>query len=169
MKPNTVVNATVTSVETYGIRLAHADDVILVLIPEVTWDSSRVSDCREFTSVGAKFDVKILRYVPESKHYLGSLRQVHPEADPWANPMRFGVGTLWNGTINRLMYKSGCDQIAGYMVELVNGVCGFLKYTEGEKTRKIGDTTDVTIAESDVNSQRILLRTASPEKCRTKR
>lgn len=156
MNPGSIVKATVQSVEPYGIFLRHNEDVILVLIPEVVWIPSSVRDCREFTRPGESFAVKILRYVPECGHYLGSLKQTQPDDDPWRNSDEFKVGSQWEGRVTHVIRHQSGHAVSGYIVGILPGVEGFLPLPENFGVLTVGESIDVTIEKIDVSDQRIL-------------
>ena len=93
-----VVRAAVTRAEGCGLYLACDGQDLVVLIPEVAW-TTEVRDCRVFAGLGEEFDVKVLGFDEKRGLHYGSIKQAHPEDDPWRDPETFRPGTAWVGTV----------------------------------------------------------------------
>ena len=79
---------TVVGVEHYGIYV-EADDVPgLILIPELSWQ--RVSHPSEIAKIDDRIRGKVIRVLPDategSPRFMGSIRELHPERNPWFDP-----------------------------------------------------------------------------------
>src|SRR3954454_23893629 len=98
LKTGEIVRGTVTRTEVYGLYLSSRGHEILVLIPDVAWVPV-VSDCRDFAEIGVEIDVKVLLFNEATGVYRGSIKEVHPEGDPWRDPTVFRPGTTWSGTV----------------------------------------------------------------------
>lgn len=120
-----IVSATVSDVDTYGIRFVHDGISILVLIPELSWHSN-IRDCRDFASVGQSFDVSILRYVGEKNLYLGSLKRVHSEMDPWQQADWLVVDRVVSGIVSGKMIDNA-QAVVGYYVDVAPGIRTLLR------------------------------------------
>src|SRR4051812_44224641 len=77
-----VVRGTVVRAEVYGLYLSCRGHEILVLIPDLAWVQA-VRDCRDCAHAGDEFDVKVLLFNEETGTYRGSIKDAHPEDDPW--------------------------------------------------------------------------------------
>ena len=134
-----VVRAAVTRAEVYGLYLACDGQDLLVLIPEVAW-TTEVRDCRDFAGVGDEFDVKVLAFDEKTGLHWGSIKQAHPEDDPWRDPEAFRPGTIWVGTVtHRYSARRSEWGPSGYIVRLWPGVSGLLREAEGGKDLTVGD------------------------------
>ena len=158
-----IVEATVTRTEVYGIYLSHEQHDILVLIPEVSWTRVAGGSCSNFTRVGDRHAVKILRYVPEKKTYLGSIRQANPEANPWREPLSFDVETVWEGRVTHEIYRNERTNIVLYIVEIKEGVVGALKVTPNTAYLKKGDKVSVVIKSIKRDRQEVELERVDDE------
>lgn len=157
-----VVRAKVTRTEAYGVYLTHKGQEIVVLIPDVAWVPI-VHDCREFARPGDELDVKILLFNEKAGIFRGSIKDVHPEDDPWRDPSAFGVGTAWTGRVSHLIPASPPEAgHFGSIVELTPGVSGLLLSGDAKRDFSVGDIVDVVITEVDVNSKRIRLKLHPP-------
>ncbi len=63
--------ATITRIEHYGLYVDTSDGPALVLIPDVSRDST--PDLCALYSVGDKVEVRLLRFVPEHGHYKATM------------------------------------------------------------------------------------------------
>ena len=157
LKTGEIVRGTVTRTEVYGIYLSSRSHEILVLIPDVAWVPV-VHDCRDFAGIGDEFDVKILLCNEERGVYRGSIKDAHPEADPWREPAAFRPGTVWSGTVTHRISASGAEEgICGFIVQLRPGVSGLLKARDAGRDLTVGETVDVQVAVVDERSRKIQL------------
>lgn len=155
MKEGRIVEARVTRMEHYGLYLTKGGDTILVLIPEIRW-SRGLGHPANFTEIGDQHPVKILRYVEQYEHYIGSLKQVYPEANPLkdAGDGRFAPGRIFEGRVCQLV-DYGC------FVELSPGVAGLLHISSWEgRSFTVDDEVTVRIVSSSLEDSfcRIHLR-----------
>lgn len=153
-KVGEVVDALVTDVETYGIYLQADGHKVLVLIPEVTWFSD-VSDCRTYTQKGAVLCIMILQLVEEHGMYMGSVKQAFPEQNPWRDPSRFGIGSVWKGVVKSHMTGSHKSDIVGHVLQIAPGVLGVLIAEEHAPILSIGQEALVEIKEVNVEDKKI--------------
>ena len=152
-----VVRARVTRTEVYGLYLSCQEHEILVLIPDVAWVPV-VHDCRDFARIGDDLDVKIVGINDQAGIIKGSIKEVHPEDDPWREPTIFSPGTTWDGTVtHRISGGRGEGGLVGYMVRLRPGVSGLLRAGEVGEDLAVGDRVGVRVAEVDEPSQKIRL------------
>ena len=89
---------------------------------------------------------------------LASVRRVHPELNPWADPTAYSVGTQYAG---RLALK----RVYGWLVAHPNGAVGLLHADDipHNLDAAIGDILSVEITECDTNGQQFRLAlTGSP-------
>jgi ribosomal protein S1 len=157
LKPGEVVRATVTRTEVYGVYLAHQGWDILVLIPDITWVPV-AHDCREFARPGDEFDVKVLLFNEETGAFRGSIKDAHPEGDPWRDPSAFRTGTAWTGRVTHRISASRPEGgLFGWIVELRPGVGGLLRAEDTGRDMSVGEAIDVVIAEVDIESKKIRL------------
>jgi ribosomal protein S1 len=152
-----VVRGTVTRAEVYGLYLSCRGHETLVLIPDLAWVPV-ARDCRDFAQVGDEFDVKVLLFNEETGTYRGSIKDAHPEDDPWRDPTAFRPGTVWDGTVTHpIMGGRGEGGLVGYMVRLRPGVSGLLMVGEIGEDLAVGDRVGVRVAEVDEPSQKVRL------------
>lgn len=153
-----VVRGTVTRAEVYGLYLSCQGHEMLVLIPDLAWIPV-VHDCRDFAHVGDELDVKVLLFNDETGAYRGSIKDAHPEDDPWRDSTDFRPGTLWDGMVTHRLAggRGGEGGLAGYMVRLRPGVSGLLKAEDIAEDLAVGDRVGVRVAEVDESSQKVRL------------
>ena len=70
----TIVTATVSRVEPYGVYLDGPDGKIVVLIPDVS--ATRIENLQEYYTVGDQVRVRIVKYVEERELFKGIIKGV---------------------------------------------------------------------------------------------
>jgi ribosomal protein S1 len=128
-----------------------------VLVPDLAWVPV-VRDCRDFAQVEDEFDVKVLHLNEGTGTYRGSIKDAHPEDDPWRDPMAFRPGTVWDGTVTHQISGGRADGgLVGYIVRLGPGVSGLPMAREVGEILAVGNRVGVRVAEVDVASQKVRL------------
>jgi ribosomal protein S1 len=154
------VVATVSSTEVFGLFLRNGDDEIVVLITEVAW--TRIGgDCRDIAKVGDRFRVKILKQSHEGQ-YVGSIRQAHPEDNPWMDSSLQVGRTLVAKVEGRIQPSDESCRPFGYLVEIECGLSGVIRAAELKKDLSHGDTVRVRIVAIDRERQELQLRASHP-------
>ena len=141
VRTGTVVTATVTRVEVYGVFTEYRGCEILVLIPETSWIASFAS-CDQFASVGDLLRVRVI--AAASGRYSGSVREVYPESNPWdgKSPLHEGE-TIRARVVRRVQAADRCKGKPGLLMELRPGAYAMLCEPLGDLTP--GSTCDVRI------------------------
>jgi ribosomal protein S1 len=95
-----VVEGTVDRIEPYALFLNHAEGKVVVLAPEVSWHDHR--SLRDRFKIGDVLRVLILRYNYKDEAYVGSIRRLHPELNPYRELSRLRPGTVLEGKVTSL-------------------------------------------------------------------
>ena len=143
-----IVVAPVARLEGYGLFLTYRGREILVQIPDVSWD--RVRHPSDLFDVGET--VVAIVTVANERAVVASIRDLHPEDNPWANPLVYGVGTVHSGIAVRVMSY-------GTFLRLPAGAWGLLA---GEAL-PLGSTTRVRVVEVDPRRKTISLERVPEE------
>jgi hypothetical protein len=118
LKTGDVVRATVRQTAVFGLFCEHQPHEILVRIPEISWIASFAS-CEQVTAVGDELAVKVIHVDEKHSKIAGSLREVHPESDPWHGAWQLGVGDVLEATVVRWVEKADrCGNAGGYLLAL---------------------------------------------------
>ena len=151
-----ILDVTVVNVRPYGLHV-NADGIPgLILIPEMSWQ--RVSHPSEIAVVNDCIKCKVIRISPDategSPRFTASIRDLHPELNPWREPSVYAVGTVFSGVVDRRM---------SYGVFILHpretwALLHVDDFDAGESDLHIGDTVDVVITECDVDGQKIRVR-----------
>lgn len=158
MNAGEVIDAVVTAIEGYGVRLEHHGLRILVMAPEVSWIPDPRGEWYRGIKNAARKRVKILSFVHEKNEFIGSFRQAHPEDNPWKDPSRFACGTHWHGVVTHRLHGDDPETIVSYMIEIAPGVSGHItKDCIAHLDLGVGDPVDVIVGHVDAASQRIEL------------
>ncbi len=80
IEPGSIIEETIYRCEQYGVYLRHDSSEIIVLLPELSWTEKGAADSRGLLSTVVR--VEILRWLPDEKQWLGSVRQACPEMAP---------------------------------------------------------------------------------------
>ncbi len=147
-----IIRATVSRVEPYGVWMSHAAGPVLVLVPEASWSDHR--PLSEWIRPGDEYDVFVLRYNYRDRVIVGSIRRLHPEENPYRQPARLEPGTILHGRV-RL--------VAGDAVSVVlpNGAWGNVPRASFSTEIRPGDEIDVIITAIEVDEGRLSLATAA--------
>lgn len=150
----TTVQASVTRVEPFGIFLKHGDDIILVLVPEVSWSATR--NLRERFQPGQTLDVKVMRYNYDKNEYVGSLRRLQQAENPYRELSRLDPRSVLRGKVTGV-YKSEIT------LTLPNGARGhFFRQPSG--ALEVGAEVAVAITSLDVDEGTLVLKQVEPER-----
>ena len=142
------LEATVTRLENYGAWIESGGRVGLILIPEISW--SRIRHPSEALAVGQQVTVKILNVAKDGK-FSASLREMHPELNPWRDPTVFAVGNEFTGPVVMVL-EYGC------FVELQPEVWGLLPRERWPFPLETGDQLRVRVVHLDGPMHKIEIR-----------
>jgi small subunit ribosomal protein S1 len=162
---NTIITATVRQIVPYGLWLQYEDAAILVKIIDISW--GRISSLEAMFKEGEAVPVKVTHQItdesylknsplkragyPISTVWVGSIKELHPEQNPWREPFSFQVGQCCDGIV-----YSVTD--FGVFVELVPNLEGLVLFTaENNSPRQPGDKCKVRIKEIDLPNQKLSL------------
>lgn len=138
-----IVKATVTSIETYGFWVEIDGSKGLVKIVDITWEPGKV-EVEEHVSVGDVVRIKVLNSLDDTFH--ASLRDVHPEDNPWLSvPAK---GSVINATVYFV-----ADY--GYLLKTSNNLVGLLKVDNSTKKYLTGEQIEVEVLSVNVERQRV--------------
>jgi small subunit ribosomal protein S1 len=144
-----VVTGYVSKIEAYGIYLNYQQYEIFVKIVDMTWDFGPL-DPFQFTQIDDELRVKILGFIKENQ-YVGSLKDVYPEKNPWRDSSIYQKGKIFSGPVSAIT-EYGC------FVKLETGVHGLIFKEDMEESLNVGDIVRATISEVDVDKERIRLK-----------
>jgi small subunit ribosomal protein S1 len=149
LSPGDIVRARIVRIAEYGLWMEHEGASILVLIVDISWQG-RVYLEKMFR-VGEELEVKLLYYIPKREQWKASIKELHPEMNPWREPSLYTPGLRYTGKVTTVVDY-------GFFVQLPLGAVGLIHRSETERALKVGDTVEVAILECDLKMQRILLR-----------
>jgi ribosomal protein S1 len=95
-----IIEGTVKRIEPYGLFLNHEDGTVVVLVPEVSWRGH--PGLLERFQVGDLLRALILRYNYQDNVYVGSIRRLHPEENPYRELSRLRPRTVLQGKVKSL-------------------------------------------------------------------
>lgn len=154
MQIGEAVDAVVEEVAPYGLFVRANGMSGLILLPELSWQ--RVCDPAEVARAGDQIQCKIMHFPPrhqstDEPRFIGSIRELNPEQNPWRDPSVFAVGTEFTGTVERKMTY-------GIFFAHPRGVSALLhidSYDSDALEFNIGDEIDVVVIDCDAEGQRI--------------
>jgi ribosomal protein S1 len=149
-----IVSARVVRVEPYGIFLQHDEGEIFIDIVNISW-RGRIQT-RSYTKPGDVLNVLVTGWSSPGRMN-GSIRDIHPEDDPWRDPAIYKPGTTWTGRV-----KSKVD--FGYFVELENGAEGLLRITKAGVWLELGQRVKLRLEEVDLAIRKLAFGLYEEEK-----
>jgi len=132
-----IVEAKIDRCEPYGVYLHHDGSEIFVHLPELLWAGAGngPADSRGLLNTIAR--VKILRWHPEHRHWVGSIRRAHPELNPYTEISKCEPGTVFVGIVFFILL--------GALVRLENGAEGRVTGAPRGTSIALGDRVCVTV------------------------
>jgi ribosomal protein S1 len=146
-----IVKGRVHRVETFGIYLEYQKYKLFVRIIDVSWEPRESIGLLESTKIGDEITVKILEFIKEYNTYLASIKEVHPEKNPWKEPQIYKKDKVFSGTVAQVA-EYGC------LILLETGVRGLIYKEDLTISLKEKETVQVSILDADVERQRIRLK-----------
>ena len=147
MKIGEIVKAKLKKAESFGIFLEAEGNSIFVQIVDSDWSCS-LYDPIQFTESANEHDVLIRGYVEERDLFYGSIKDAHPELDPWKD-----VDSTWLDTKVSGVPTINTDY--GTFIELSPGLKGLLHIDDGGGDLSIGKSIDVIVKKLDIEKRRI--------------
>ena len=158
--PGEIVRARVIRTEEFGIYLRFGEDEILVLIPELSW-TQRISSAKDFATVGSEFAVRISHYADSHRIWCGSIRDAHPEDDPWNHSPWLKENGLHTGNVYMVIHATEPkSRPFGYAVELCPGIESVLGDTGDHPIYRVGDCLRLVLSNIDPNRRKLDVRLA---------
>lgn len=151
-----ILNVTVVDVQPYGLHV-DADGIPgLILIPELSWQ--RVSHPSQIAKLDDRIQCKVKHIPPDaseqSRRFTASIRDLHPELNPWRDPKVFAVGTAFYGVVVREMPY-------GLFIQHPHDAWALLHVDDmdaGGSHPNVGDAVHVVVAECDVAAKKIRVK-----------
>jgi ribosomal protein S1 len=143
---DSIVEVVVSSVEHFGLLVEFEGNKGVVLVTNIYWDCVGAQE-RMFEAFkpGQRLLVKVLVVTPEQ--FSASIKDVHPENDPWRNPGIYAPGTVHHGVV-RLIFDFG-----GALVKLENGVDVIVEKLKPQTNLR--SPVEVVIKAVDIETKRV--------------
>ncbi len=146
-----IVTVKVTAVETYGLHVTCEGVRGVILIPEISWQ--RVSHPSQHAQLGDELRCQVIHVAADDRgevRFSGSIRQLHPEANPWRDPDVYAVGQEFDGVVARVTSY-------GVFVQHPRQAWALLHAADIPQGMQltVGTCLGVVIVDSDPASQRI--------------
>ena len=139
-----VIEVTVTNLTSHGCCIETGGVSGLVVLGELSW--FRVANASDVVQPGDRVLCKVIGYPAnntDASYFLGSLRQAHPDDNPWRDPAAYSVGVEFRGIVAKRMTY-------GFFVQHPMKAVGLLQTDTINSNLEIGDEIDVVISEVDV-------------------
>lgn len=152
MKVNEIIDVVVDNVEEFAVQVHHRGQSGVVQMGDIQWRFPLKKE--DYPKVNEQIKVKLL-WVSEDPQsalqFRASIREAHPESNPWADLSHYETGKNFNGTVSMLAGP-------GAIIELTPGANGLLDLRGVEQQFKVGDKVDVEITKFDSFAKRIELK-----------
>jgi small subunit ribosomal protein S1 len=136
--------AKVVDVEDNGIYLSYEDSSGFINVTNITWRPGRV-DPKDFAKPGESIEALVYAVTPTG--FYASIKDLHPELDPWKDPTVYAPGTHHTGRVQNVVPF-------GAIVELSSGLLGLLPAEQAEGLRA-GDSVNVRVASQDAKLKKL--------------
>lgn len=147
----------VTRTEDFGVYLQCDRDLVLVLITDLAWTEGFRTG-HEFTQPGKVHDVLVHKFVESEELYVGSIREAHPELNPWLRPSVFSVGSVHLARVcNVAPANDRTSSILNYIVLLPCGLKAFMPGSEQHHRLHVDEPVRVRVTDIDPGRQEILV------------
>jgi ribosomal protein S1 len=134
-----IVVARVTAVHDFGIDVEAGGPQGFIQPIEVSWKQGEAPGA--VTQVGD--EIAVLVYASTGNRFFASIKQAHPELDPWRDPSRFQAGSVHDGTVLQVLDWGIKIGIAVGLNDMVLG-CGSARgYRTGERLSVIVESVHV--------------------------
>lgn len=152
IRPGMIVEAKIDRCEQYGVYLHDDDSEIFVHLPELSWTvaGQGPADSRRLLDTVAR--VKILRWIPEKRQWIGSIKRAHPELNPFIEISKCEPGKVFVGTVAFVLL--------GAHIRLENGAEGRIIDVPKNRSIALGDKVCVSVASIDPEEGKLELTLA---------
>jgi ribosomal protein S1 len=147
MKQGDTVRADVVEVEDDGIYLRHEDADGFVDVTKITWKQGPVRP-QDHPQAGQRLDVLVYAVTPD--RFYASLKDLHPEDNPWPDPGVYAIHRLHPGVVRKVTPF-------GAFIEIEHGPVGLLEGAPRDHRLQPGDRVEVRVVAVDPSAQTIAL------------
>lgn len=151
MREGDVIEAEVVDVKDNGLYLRHEGLPGFVNVTHLTWSATGPFLPSAHATPGEKVKVRV--YAVSAERFYASLKDLHPEQDPWRDPSAYAVGTVHRGVVQKVVPF-------GALVLLDAGAIGLLEPEQGAPRLELGQELDVIVVSLDLALKKIGLRRA---------
>lgn len=148
LRKGDVIQAEVVDVKENGLFLCYEGMDGFVNVVNLTWSEIGPFDPSEYARKGDLITVRVYGVLPGC--FYASVKDLHPEADPWRDPGRYAEGSRHRGTVHRIASY-------GAFLLLEGGVVGLLPQGPNLEGLAVGDVVDVVVSAVDTENHRIEL------------
>ena len=97
-----IVDATVTSVEHYGVCIEYNGVKGLIKEIDISWDSTGMHDkMYQLFKPNDSVTVKVTSVTPDI--FSASIKDVNLEDDPWSKPDAYNIGSIHHGVVDKIV------------------------------------------------------------------
>ncbi len=126
LKGTKIVTVEILQDINYAFLAKYLDFKVYIDLNELSWKKPIPE--KELPKVGDKIEILVTRQFDKQEYhmdceYIGSVRAMTPEQDPWYDPLVYKLGDEFLGTIEKIMpYGSWATHPRGAAVRLVEDV-----------------------------------------------
>lgn len=150
LQKDSVVDVEVTRVSDDGLDVELNGYSGVVRIIDLAWDTHGLLETiyRDF-KVGDNIKVKVMAI--DGNRFLGSIKDLHPDNNPWNEPSIYQIGNKFKAVVER-------EVDFGYFVRLETGAVALMQ-KKGCKKYHPGNEVDVLVTNIDSKLQKLLVET----------
>jgi small subunit ribosomal protein S1 len=151
LSENTAVTATVSGITPYGAYLSCQGERIFILATELSWHKE--GNDTPHLVIGEDVNVMILGYNDDKKLYVGSIKRLQPDANPYRTIAKSPTDIHRGRVLN--VHQNG--------LSIAVGDCfGNLPYDDVSKSLVVGQDVLVTVEAIDPDKEYLEVRLSIP-------
>jgi len=145
-----VIRVRVVNITDSGLGVVKNGSEGLVRIIDLDWDTHGVlKRMYKDYNCSDEIDVKIVAIA--GNRFRGSVKDIHPEKNPWSNPSRYRTGEAFNGVVSK-------ETEFGYFIKLSTGAVSLLMKKEGKESKlKVGASVEVILDSVDLSLEKLIV------------
>jgi small subunit ribosomal protein S1 len=152
IKEGDTIKALVVEAKDNGLYLRHEDKDGFINVTNITWKQGRV-DPRDHAKAGDHIDALVYAVTPAQ--FYASIKDLHPEDNPWRDPGAYAPGSLHGGIVRDV-------KPFGAFIELDGGAVGCVLRPPNEHGLSAGDRVEVEVLAVDPGMKKIDLALRGP-------
>lgn len=147
LKVGQKVSVKIVKVSDEGLNVRYTSKEGIVRIIDIEWDAHGILN-RIGRNYKPGMNIDVMVMAVDGDRFLGSIKHLNPEKNPWRTPGRYKIGMLFDGVVESI-------RDFGLFVRLETGAVGLCQ--QYSSSYAVGDRVRVSIKSSDPKLEKLLL------------